>query len=130
MEYNEIINLEVLESEKTVTQGTPKNVNDPMAANQWGWDIIQGDCLHELLNSSSIKPKKRALIAILDSGVDAQHEDLVNQFRSSGTSNDTDPLGHGTLCAGIAAAVSNNRLGITSLIPNSSFVQVASNIHD
>ena len=126
VEYNEVINLEVLESEKSVAQAAPKNVNDPMAANQWGWDIIQGDRLHELLSSSSIKPKKRALIAILDSGVDAQHEDLVNQFHSSGSANDTDPLGHGTHCAGIAAAVSNNGLGITSLIPNATYVQVTS----
>ncbi len=126
VEYNEVINLEVLESEKTVARAAPKNVNDPMAANQWGWDIIQGDRLHELLSSTSIKPKKRALIAILDSGIDAQHEDLVNQFFSSGTSNDTDPLGHGTHCAGIAAAVSNNGLGITSLIPNATYVQVTS----
>jgi len=126
VEYNEVINLEVLESEKTVAQASPKNVNDPMAANQWGWDIIQGDRLHEVLSSSSIKPQKRALIAILDSGIDAQHEDLINQFHSSGSANDTDPLGHGTHCAGIAAAVSNNGLGITSLIPNASYVQVTS----
>jgi thermitase len=126
VEYNEVINLEVLESEKVVAQVSPKNVNDPMATNQWGWDIIQGDHLHEVLSSSSIKPKKQALIAILDSGIDAKHEDLVNQFHSSGAANDTDPLGHGTHCAGIAAAVSNNGLGITSLIPNASFVQVTS----
>lgn len=126
VEYNEIINLEVLESEATIAQAAPKNVNDPLASRQWGWDIIQGDRLHELLSASGIKPAKRALIAILDSGIDAQHEDLVNQFRSSGTANDNDPLGHGTHCAGIAAAVSNNGLGITSLIPNNSFVQVTS----
>ena len=126
VEYNEVINLEVLESDKSVALAAPKNVNDPMAVNQWGWDIIQGDRVHAMLGSGSIKPKKRALIAILDSGVDAVHEDLVNQFVSSGSTNDTDPLGHGTHCAGIAAAVSNNGLGITSLIPDASFVQVTS----
>jgi thermitase len=65
-------------------------------------------------------------VAIIDSGVDAQHEDLTQQFYSSGTNHDTDPLGHGTHCAGIAAAISNNGVGIASLVPDATFMQVTS----
>jgi len=126
VEYNEVIQLEIKEDVVTTSTVSPKHVNDPMTNRQWGWDVIQGDRLHDFLNSSGIKPKKVALIAIVDSGVDAQHEDLKTYFQSNGTSNDTDPLGHGTHCAGIAAAVSNNGLGIASLIPNASYVSVTS----
>jgi thermitase len=58
--------------------------------------------------------------------VDAMHEDLKNQFHSSDASSDTDPLGHGTHCAGIAAAISNNGVGIASLVPDASFMEVTS----
>jgi thermitase len=126
VEYNEVIQLEIRTDDATISGVNAKYVNDPMAGRQWGWDVIQGDRLHELLTTSGIKPRKTAFIAIVDSGVDAQHEDLVAQFQSNGITNDTDPLGHGTHCAGVAAAVSNNGLGIASLIPDASFVRVTS----
>lgn len=126
IEYNEVIQLEIKEDVGTIPTVNARNVNDPMSNRQWGWDAIQGDQVHAFLKSSGIKPRKVAFIAIVDSGVDAQHEDLKTQFQSNGTANDTDPLGHGTHCAGIAAAVSNNGLGIASLIPDASFVRVTS----
>ena len=39
---------------------------------------------------------------------------------------DNDPRGHGTHCAGIAAAVSNNGKGVASFSQNNEFVEVAS----
>src|SRR5690606_20868660 len=71
-------------------------------------------------------PQKKILIAIIDSGVDALHEDLTLQFHSSGADHDKDPLGHGTHCAGIAAAISNNGKGIASLTPDGSYMEVTS----
>lgn len=126
VEYNEEIQLDNQEGDRTSPSVNAKHVNDPMATNQWGWEAIQGDRLHEMLASSGIKPQKKALIAILDSGVDARHEDLAAQFASNGITNDTDPLGHGTHCAGIAAAVSNNGIGIASLVPDPTFIMVTS----
>lgn len=125
VEYNEEIQAIIKPSEERVGAFNPTQVNDPMVAQQWGWDAIQGDQLHQLLNTG-IRPKKKVMIAILDSGVDAKHEDLASHFSTAGSSNDTDPLGHGTHCAGIAAAVSNNSLGIASLVVNASFVSVTS----
>src|SRR5690606_31837934 len=106
----------------TIPHVTARHVNDPLARDQWGWDAIQGDALHEVLKA--VKPKKRALIAIVDSGVDAIHEDIAPHYTSSGANHDNDPLGHGTHCAGIAGAVSNNGLGIASLVPGDGFVQI------
>lgn len=99
-------------------------INDPGLGQLWGFDAMRVD---ELYNSlKDIKPKKQALIAILDTGVDANHEDLKANFTSTKTAYDTDRAGHGTHCAGIAAAVSNNGLGVASFSKNNDFVKVTS----
>jgi thermitase len=126
VEYNEVVQLEIIEDSPGTTSVKATHVNDPMVNRQWGWDAIQGDRVHDMLAGSGLKPQKRVLLAIIDSGVDALHEDLTGQFQSNGASNDTDPLGHGTHCAGIAAAISNNGVGIASLVPDASYIKVTS----
>ncbi len=126
LEYNEMIQLDIQESKEAIQTTQAIHVNDPMANQQWGWDAIQGDRLYQFLTTSGIKPRKRALIAIVDSGVDKNHEDLRAQFISSGAINDIDSSGHGTHCAGIAGAVSNNGIGIASLIPDATYVSITS----
>ena len=67
-------------------------------------------------------------IAILDSGVDTLHEDLINNmlpgfdaFHTDSTDTKGYPTpnfssdGHGTACAGIAAAEANNNIGIAGI---------------
>ena len=126
VEFNEVIKLELRQDVAITSPISAKHVNDPMVGQQWGWDMVQGDKLHEMINSMKPKARKKALIAIIDSGVDATHPDLRDQFVSLNTQYDSDPLGHGTHCAGIAGAVSNNQVGIASLVPNSSYVNVTS----
>jgi thermitase len=85
--------------------------NDPSYSKQWGlpkihaplaWDITIGD--------------PEVVIAILDTGIDDNHEDLASKIvlRKNFTTSPTDDdlFGHGTHCAGIAAAITNNKIGV------------------
>ncbi|KYK22509.1 hypothetical protein AYK24_02220 [Thermoplasmatales archaeon SG8-52-4] len=90
--------------------------NDPKWNEQWGpkrihcedaWNIVQG--------STVIK------IAIIDTGIDYNHEDLNGNYLSGGydfVNDDNDPMddeGHGSHCSGIAAAVIDNNKGIAGI---------------
>lgn len=100
--------------------------NDPEISRQWGFSPLDTDRLHRMISSSGLRPQKTAHLVILDTGVDAVHEDLRGNYRGIQIDYDSDPNGHGTHCAGVAAAVSNNGIGIASLIPTSGFVNVSS----
>ena len=99
-------------------------LNDPGMQHQWGLDPMGVDDLHRFLKESGIVPRKVAKIAIVDSGVDAKHEDLRSNYQSFNQKYDEDGNKHGTHCAGIAAAVSNNGLGIASMAPGTGYVTV------
>jgi thermitase len=68
------------------------------------------------------------LIAVLDTGIDQQHEDLTGKvvgsinFSDSPTSADLN--GHGTHVAGIIAAVTDNGIGIAGVAPNARLLNV------
>ena len=124
VEYNEIVNVPK-EEENTITRSDKKlGVNDPEVGLQWGLEKLDLKSFHASL--SKVKPTKKALIAILDTGVDAKHEDLKGNYISTQKKYDKDTNKHGTHCAGIAAAVTNNKKGIASLSPNGKFVEVTS----
>ena len=62
--------------------------------------------------------KLSIIIAILDSGVDPNHPDLLQVPGYDYVGNDPiadDPSGHGTNVAGIAAAIADNGLGVTGV---------------
>ncbi|MBP5410197.1 MAG: leucine-rich repeat protein [Prevotella sp.] len=115
-----------------------QSYNDPKYSEQWGLQAINMPALWEkpVINS------KRPVIAILDTGVDINHPDLAtniwtnaaekgNDEDNNGFVGDvygwdfvnnspdiSDPDGHGTHCAGIAAAVGNNGIGIVGANPD------------
>jgi thermitase len=71
------------------------------------------------------------IIAILDVGVDADHEDLKAKIvkpydaiddHAGETPNTLDA--HGTACAGIAAASTNNKIGIAGVAPKASIMPI------
>lgn len=96
--------------------GLPK-INAPS-----GWDITQG--------SSSVK------IAVLDTGVNVNHPDLINKLAPGwnvvDNNNDvTDLNGHGTLMMGIAGGQTNNNIGIAGLgiEPKIMMVRISNNAY-
>ncbi len=126
VEENEIITVNPLKSKSNKIFKPNYGVNDPGLENVWGFEKMQMKSLFEFINSKQLKPKKKALVVILDTGVDADHEDIQDNFKSIRSKYNVDNHGHGTHCAGIAAAVSNNKKGIASFTPNNGFYEVSS----
>ncbi|WP_050804642.1 S8 family peptidase [Sporosarcina newyorkensis] len=91
--------------------------NDVFYTNQWWLPHVHAEQLWPL----AAKQKKQAVVAVIDSGIDTTHEDLVGRIAPGGfnfidqTQNIQDVNGHGTSVAGIIAANSNNRKGIAGV---------------
>lgn len=98
--------------------------NDPMFSKQYshrvtdslgGWGVTKGS------------PK--VIIGIVDSGVDVTHPDLkakiVDTFNGADNNKDVkDVVGHGTHVAGIAAALTNNGIGVAGAAPECGILAV------
>ncbi|MEM8525035.1 MAG: S8 family serine peptidase [Bacteroidota bacterium] len=126
VEENETVTVAPIETRKLPKINQKFGINDPGLQHLWGFEAMEVDKLYEYFKQNKIKPKRKARVAILDTGIDAQHEDIKDNYFSTQSKYDTDPRGHGTHCAGIAASVSNNALGVASFAPNSDFVEVTS----
>jgi len=126
VEENEVINVAPLPTNPISPINNKFGINDPGLTQLWGFEAMGVDKLYNHLSTNKIKPQRKALIAILDTGVDGTHEDLKSNFKSTKNQYDNDPVGHGTHCAGIAAAVSNNGVGVASFSTDNSYVEVTS----
>jgi len=127
-EVNEIVELKLPpnNSRNTIINKTSA-INDPDINKQWVTKNYDIDKYHQKLSDKTNNYKSDgSLIAILDTGIDAQHEDLQNNYFSTLETYDTDVRGHGTHCAGIAAAVTGNGIGIASWIPKGASVKITS----
>ncbi|MCB1770246.1 MAG: S8 family serine peptidase [Candidatus Competibacteraceae bacterium] len=88
--------------------------NDPNYASAWHLPKIQAPTAWDSSQGSNIT------IAILDTGVDANHPDLAVKLVAgwnsvSNTTDTADIQGHGTKVAGTAAATTNNSIGVAGV---------------
>ncbi len=88
--------------------------NDPLAARQWYLNRI-----HAFDSWLSVPPLLGVRVAVIDSGIDAQHPELENQIAAGASfvpsSWQSDTNGHGTFVAGEIAASLNNSQGIAGI---------------
>ena len=126
-EENELIQVEPFKTGNIPARLPSKfGINDPGVANLWAFERMQMDKLYDYLDQNRVQPVRKALIAILDTGVDKNHEDIKSNFKSIDAASDSDLKGHGTHCAGIAGAVSNNGVGVASYSRDNRFTTLTS----
>jgi len=128
VETNDVVQLSPIEmSTATNLPATDFTMfNDPFAKEQWALKALNMEALHSYLEDNKVSATQQARVFILDTGVDSEHEDLNDNYVSFSKNYDTDVQGHGTHCAGIANAVSNNKKGIASFSPQNNFVKTTS----
>ncbi|HUF33676.1 MAG TPA: S8 family serine peptidase [Acidimicrobiales bacterium] len=96
---------------------------DPGLDRQWGLERINAQA------AWSVGRGAGTVIAIVDSGVQLDHEDLVDKLVPGFNAIDpaapaSDDCGHGTHVAGIAAASTGNGLGIAGVAPDAKIMPV------
>jgi subtilisin family serine protease len=103
---------------------SPATASDPREAEQWDMQMIKADQAHKITDGS-----RNVLVGVLDSGIDADHPDLVANLdvansvncvdagRPSTTGWEPTTSDHGTHVAGTIAAARNG-VGIVGVAPN------------
>jgi len=125
VEYNEMLVLSPMEAAQSISAVADNlQINDAQVDKVWAFSKMEMGKFYTQLRT--MRPKRKTRLAIIDTGVDAMHEDLMANFIRTSDENDTDPHSHGTHCAGIAAAVTNNGVGIASFALNSDWVEIIS----
>ncbi len=112
-----------LRADQRVTYAGPNHLlhivdtvpNDPYYPSQWGLARIHAPEAWDVTTGTS-----EFTVAVVDTGVDIDHADIIPKLVGgatfvTGTISPDDDHGHGTHVAGIAAAASNNALGVAGV---------------
>lgn len=94
---------------------------DPRRSQLWWFDTIGVEDAWDTSQGEGV------VVAVLDTGVDLEHPDLVGQFATAqdgrlgrdfvDEGEVTDPNGHGTIVAGLVGAAANNDEGVAGVAP-------------
>lgn len=91
--------------------------NDPYYAQQWALPVIRAEAAWETVGAAA----RPVVVAVVDSGIDNNHADLINRIDSRGynfVEDNQDVFdwdGHGTAVSSIIAAQTDNSLGIAGV---------------
>ena len=96
---------------------------DPRRGEQWNLDLIEADGARPVSNGAG------AIVAVIDSGVQADHPDLAGRIGPGydvvqGDSTPQDGDGHGTHVMGIIGAATGNGIGVESVAPGATLMPV------
>ncbi|MBK1811136.1 S8 family serine peptidase [Clostridium sp. YIM B02505] len=98
------------------------SVNDSYLSSQWYINNLN------ILNALDYNSGSNITVAVVDTGIDYNHEDLANKVIGgidyTGTGSYNDNEGHGTHVAGTIAAISNNGKGVTGIAPSTKLLAV------
>src|SRR4051812_19882373 len=94
----------------------PAAAADPQRSHQWGLDMVAAN------GARAVTTGTGAVVAIVDTGVKADHPDLAGQVLPGHDFVDNDDTaqdgnGHGTHVAGIVDALTGNGVGVESVAP-------------
>lgn len=119
--------------EMNQTRAVPKSYpfNDPLFNYQWSFyndgsinrEAVEGADANILPAWEKVKGRADVIVAVVDEGVQYDHPDLAanmwsgigKNFCYSDNENITWGEGHGTHCAGVISAVSNNGIGLSGI---------------
>jgi serine protease len=113
-----------VELDATMTATVLPTGTDPLRTQQWDMTKIRvGDAWQKSTGAG-------VTVAVIDTGVDASHPDLVGQVlsgydeitKTAGVS--ADPNGHGTHVSGTIAALTGNGVGVSSVAPNAKILPI------
>ncbi|MEV6301465.1 S8 family peptidase [Actinoplanes sp. NPDC051861] len=99
-------------------------LSDPYREDQWDLDTMGVDTAWETSTGDGV------VVAVIDSGVDAEHPDLAGQVLPGFDTIDdvegggTDDNGHGTHVAGTVAAIAGNDEGVAGIAPDARILPV------
>ena len=101
----------------------PAGAADPRRGEQWNLDLIEAD------GGRPVSSGAGAIVAVIDSGVQADHPDLAGRIGPGydvvqRDSSPQDGDGHGTHVMGIIGAATGNRVGVESVAPGATLMPV------
>lgn len=135
--------IEALATGDIEAAATAYGLNDPEASSQWALDSMNMSRAWGLQKCSATAGNSSVAVAVIDTGCKVSHVDLKNNIKTGAVYNsyagsenaknpnsnlDTtdvnDTNGHGTHVSGIAAACSNNGIGVSGTSYNAALVVV------